>query len=374
MKVLIDQSIDVRLSMAKQRAGVLVSMLLCSVPALAQEEGERPASTQEASTPTGEQFGQENRQEWEPWRRSMAQTRVPHPGCFHASYPSVQWQEVECVPAPARLYSPASGLRPQTAGNGTDFTVQASGLISSAEGSFPRVIGVTSETDEGYADTYSLQLNSQFFQSTVCSKAQHPSQCYGWEQFAYTSSASALFIEDWLFNYGPTCPTTSWSSDNKGNCVNGSKAVSPPAQAITNLANLTLTGQVYGGVSTAILSTGNGQLYASSEISLVNLGPAWNSAEFNVFGDGGLTQAVFNSGSTIVVKTSIVNGATSAPSCKQEGFTGETNNLTLVATCCPLSDAPGIVFMESNAVGAKLNCVVYEVIPALVPIVTVLLL
>ena len=76
-----------------------------------------------------------------------------------------------------------------------------------------------------------------------------------------------------------------------------------------------------------------------------------------IVGDGGGSEAVFNSGATIVMRTSIDDGTTNAPQCTTEVYTAETNNLSLVPPCCPYGgSSPGILFTISNANGATSNC------------------
>jgi len=88
-----------------------------------------------------------------------------------------------------------------------------------------------------------------------------------------------------------------------------------------------------------------------------DLGNQWQFAEFNVFGDGESDAANFNTGSTIVVRTSVGSGTALAPSCDQQSFTGESNNLTLVNLTPPAAHTgiPSLVFKESNAAGSTLT-------------------
>ena len=125
-----------------------------------------------------------------------------------------------------------------------------------------------------------------------------------------------------------------------------------PAQTTANLVNLTLTGlSDSGGADEVTMSWGGGgNLRSAPGNNLFNLTQDWKFAEFNVFGDGNGTQANFRNGTTIVVKTSVDDGTTNAPSCPQNSYTGETNNLTLVPLCCPYGGAsPAIEFMQGNA-------------------------
>jgi hypothetical protein len=108
------------------------------------------------------------------WRISMAQTPLPKKGCFEASYPSKEWREVPSTKAPPYPMLPWRGPRPLIVGAGNDVMAQApAGLISSATGSFDSVTGVTSESGPDpasgaiVANAYSLQLNTNFFPSTV---------------------------------------------------------------------------------------------------------------------------------------------------------------------------------------------------------------
>jgi hypothetical protein len=51
------------------------------------------------------------------------------------------------------------------------------------------------------------------------------------------------------------------------------------------------------------------------------------------------------------------SGTTNAPNCVLAGFTGETNNLTLVGTpAVGTGPAPAIVFNQSNVAGAPASC------------------
>lgn len=273
----------------------------------------------------------------EAWRKSMVATPRPTTGCFTASYPDAQWREVPCTTPPQRPYPRKNGTRSQTVGSGLDYVAEVPGSISTAEGSFDNVAGVTSESGAGVANAYSLQLNTQFFMTTTCSGAANPSQCQGWEQFVFANSppdAGFAFIQYWLLTYETTCPP-GWTSDGIGDCyINSTQAASVPAQTIATLGQLTVTGAAAsgGGLDSIVLASGNTLYSAMGNDYFPDLGQNWQSAEFNVFGNGNGSQAAFNTGSTIVVRTSVNGGTTSAPSCVADGFTAETNNLTLVST------------------------------------------
>lgn len=191
------------------------------------------------------------------WHRVMAQ--VPHAavGCFIASYPDTAWSPVTCIPGsqhPFLLLPKVEGSRRNEAvGNGTDFSAQvSSGTISQAVGKFPVVTNVTNETD-GSANVFSLQLNTQFFNTSSCNGV---SGCRGWQQFIYsTTTIGGAFMQYWLINFGATCPA-GWIASG-GSCFRNSSIVPVPAQSVAALQSLSLTGtSASGGLDTVILSTG----------------------------------------------------------------------------------------------------------------------
>jgi hypothetical protein len=281
-------------------------------------------------------------------------------------------------------------------GGTTDYVAALTVPVSWAEGSFPSVTGVTSEQDTngalpsdtslapGQANTYSLQLNTGYIPYSVpqvaalCNYATASNvNCYGWQQFVfdtptvvtpeatYTPTAD---IEYWLMDYGSANCPLGWYSKyyTKSNggieyyCyANSNQKKGIPAQKITNLSNMTLTGTA-GTTDSVVLSTGDGQLYAQSAPSVLGLNSYWYDAEFNVFGYANGSNAQFNNGASIVVQilTDTMNpsnpspSSTTAPTYLSTSYTGETNSLSLQPTSpvCQIGGAiPGIQFMESNA-------------------------
>lgn len=337
----------------------------------------------------------------EAWQTSMSQTPLPKHGCFKSSYPNLQWQEVPCTTAPQRPYPPATGVRPDTVGNGNDFTASVSdGHISSVVGSFDSVSGVTGATDAQGASPFSLQLNTNSFTTSSCSGATNPAGCLGWQQFIFSNSG-AVFMQYWLLNFGPTCPS-GWAPF-QNSCWHNSDAQFVPVQAIANLSQLRLTGSAFrpqsesaclnqcvvqytncmscdrsqpgcplpsqcaqtrddcgsvcsNGTDSAIISTPDGVFGTAGPDSVLDLASGWQAAEFNVFGDCCGTQSNFNAGSTIVVRVSVNSGSTSTLPCVTQGFTGETTNLTLVPPCSSISGpAQAIVFTERVAAAPPPN-------------------
>jgi hypothetical protein len=304
---------------------------------------------------------------WKAWHETMKRTPKPNnTGCFKATYPETAWQETICQTAPLIPYPPAKGAHPSaggtvggahpfTVGDGTDYSASVTGTLSSATGSFPVVSGLSS------ANAYSLQLNSQFFTTSVCSGAATPSACRGWQQFLYTSSPSETFMQYWLLDWGKTCPS-GWTTNNNGqiNCYKNSSATSATAPLLANWNSLELEGASASGTDRVTFYDGGINVSASGADTVLNLELGWDQAEFNVFGNGNLAEVNFNSGATFVIETSLVNGTTTAPACQSAGFTGETNNLSLVGACCPYaasgSLSPNIQFLESNNSAATASC------------------
>jgi len=338
--------------------------------------------------------------EFADWREAMVQRRdaMSAEGCFKASYPAQEWEAVSCSAAPdypigrpggfpshlaghvspGVIVQPGSaiadndqgdsdgGVRTSTVGNGVAWAAKVSGAnVTSSEGSFPSVTGVTSEKDGTTANLYGLQLNSYFFPSTstACQSAKLPAgtTCYQWEQFLYTpeftnSTQYYVYIQYWLFavdsagNFGRVRKCPSGWSNYSGQCYTNSNAVTVPAsvQVISNLKNLKLKGSIASGNDTVTLTNGTTLYSVVASDGVTKLASGWNYSEFNLFGAGGGSAATFNSGSSITVKITMNNGSTTAPTCVNYGTTGETNNLNLGSCAGTGGTTPYIQFTESN--------------------------
>jgi hypothetical protein len=306
------------------------------------------------------------------WRKAIVKVRLPGKGTFEATYPSKVWRKVKYKFVPKRYpMVPPHGPRPLIIGNTNDVSAQApSGHITQATGSFTNVTGVTSETGlvgntgTPVANAYTIQLNTNFFTSTV---AGSPAACQGWEQFIFendggTSTNVFADIQYWLINYGAASPPGSgWISAAPygfpGDWFRNSTSFSiVPNQAITNLQNLSLEGQVQAGSDSYVFTVGS-TAYAGTGDNSVNAASGWTAAEFCVVGDGGGGQANFNTGSNIVTRTVIAYGGTTAPNCLAMGFTGETNNLSF-GPSAPSATGPGpaLLVTESSAGGSPSFC------------------
>jgi len=301
------------------------------------------------------------------WREAIAHIATPSEGCFQATYPSVIWHQTAChevVPrvAPVPRFRMFGGAA-QTAGNGNDYTLQTTSLISQAVGSFPSVTGVTSETGVGVAayggggilgaNEYSLQINSSFNNTTAACKGH--SGCTVWQQYVYApdyevQGQAAVFMQYWLINYGSSRCPSGFGSDGEGDCYKNSAAATAPDVPATQLANVKLTGTAAsGGNDTAVFTNGTTAYSTSGKDSVLYLATVWEQVEFNVVGNAGGSEAEFNSGSSITVKAAVTDGSAAAPSCvANSGTTGESNNLNLGSCTASGGSTPSIQFTESN--------------------------
>jgi hypothetical protein len=351
----------------KKMHRVLIIMVLATILLAACGSGPTHGGS---STPTSTVTSEQD------WRMKIHRVPLPRKGCFEASNPSLQWHQVACKTAPPYPQPPQHGPRPNTIGNNNDVSAQVStGFISTAIGSFDTITGVTSESGPignsgpAVANAYTLQLNTNFFASTVCASSPNPA-CRGWQQFVFENNGSTgrAYIQYWLLRYNTTCPAGggwnqfSFTGSTDIYCWknNSMGAVSVPAQPITNLGQLNLSGSVSASGDSITLSTAS-NAYSVAGDNAVNAAAGWQIAEFNVFGDGGNSagggQASFNSGSTVVPRARVIYGSTAAPVCVAQGFTAETNNLSF-GPSAPAASAlgPALAFTESSGGGSPMNC------------------
>ena len=283
------------------------------------------------------------------WGDAIAATPAED-GCFQASYPSMAWEAIDCVAAPTHfnVLPPAlgNGAHPSTVGNGNDYAAQSAGLISQTVGTFPTISDVTSENDDGTANGYSIQLNSNFMSGTASCKGV--AKCQSWSQFVYSSEEKSAFIQDWLIGIG-ACPSSAWNDDGQGDCYKNSAAVTVPRFLIKHLSLLKMSGSATSSKDSLVF-TAEGKAYKTSQAdSITDLSTAWTSSEFNIIGDGGGSAATFNKGASVTVKVALTDGSTSAPTCVgNDGTTGETNNLTAGACTTGGGTSPFIEFTESR--------------------------
>ncbi len=304
------------------------------------------------------------------WHEDMTRIATPAEGCFQASFPSILWKHVDCIavqprfhPLPKRSITNAATGGSQTTGNGNDYAIKVAGLISSTTGTFPSVTGVTSEKGVGVAafggggilgpNEYTLQVNSNYNQTTPACKSH--AGCTVWQQFIYspdynTKGKAAVFIQYWLLGYGGSRCPSGFGSDGAGDCYKNSAAVTAPDVPATQLANLKLSGSAATGGNDKVVFTNGSTAYTiSAKDSVLDIAQTWNESEFNVVGNAGGSEAVFNSGSKVTVKVAVSDGSTAKPTCAaNSGSTGESNNLNLGSCTAASGSSPSIQFTESN--------------------------
>jgi hypothetical protein len=316
------------------------------------------------------------------WHNALHQNPLPAAGCYKASYPSQEWQNIACG-APLKQWYPRRTPHlelGQTVGYGHDYTIVTKPhLISQTIGSFPvakDVKTVTSVncptcTGETGVNSYSLQLNSTLFNTKACGTLP---ECVGWEQFIYTnptgSNDGQLLIEDWLImqytNGFSNCPPgQGWYFIPDGGCVQNSQSVDVPNVPITSLGSIVVTGVAAKSGDSLYMSVGKTE-YGMKKIQgdgITDLADGWQGSEFNVLGNAGGDIADFNAGAKISVNIQADDGVKSAPTCPaNSGETAETNNLFFIPAPETIAKAqyPSIEFAMSSKRGKKGTCTVAE--------------
>lgn len=299
------------------------------------------------------------------WQALLAQNPAQEEGCFRASYPSSAWEKVDCGIGRQHAHpvhrKPADGAAEVT-GNGHDYVAEATGLITSAFGSFS-ISGVKSETGVGVAgfggggilgpNEYSVQLNTNALLTT--SACAGHTGCHVWQQFVYATDyiakgEAAVFMQYWLLDWGSSACPGGWNKDGT-DCYRNSGLAKAPDLAITDLGGVQIYVNVTaGGNDSVMLSYGSDSYSVTAKDSVLDISAVWNKVEFNVVGDAGGSRADFNGGSSIKVTADFIDGSSAAPKCvANDGTTGETNNLNLGACKAFVSlGFPIFQFTESN--------------------------
>ncbi|MDR2991808.1 MAG: hypothetical protein LBU72_07800 [Burkholderiaceae bacterium] len=325
------------------------------------------------------------------WQGIVKKTLPPGAGCFNASYPSTQWQAVDCanpfaqtqsVPESSRAQAQAISQLSNTgtkAGQRLSLLANAQAIsqltntgmvgngyaisepsISYAEGSFLNVSGVTSIKDDSAGDNmYSLQLNTNWFRVPYgTASCDNSNGCTGWVQFVLQNYPTDALISIWYWLDGVSqCPNNlKW---NGGECVYTQVQTIP--QPLGNINDqVTLSGQTANGIDTVILMMG-GQAYslATSSILTAQFSQSWSQAQFNILGFGDGSAVSFNNGSSFVVNISGSDGGgySHLSNCYNYGDTGEQNTLNHNSPCCAYGGSkPSIAFMEGTSTTNWASC------------------
>jgi hypothetical protein len=327
-----------------------------------------------------------NAAELETWRQKIIHAARPKAtACYKANYPDTEWQEVPCVSKPRKAFLPriAKGVHTdQVGGNsGADFSATTDNPITEAEGSFDTV----TTSGASNVSSYTLQLNiAPISPVNACSGspgtgiASLPG-CQGWEQFVYsTDNGGDIATQYWLLQWGKVgdkcqtpvsascdgshvftdgwCPFTlqDQAGDKFEDCaIGGSLVTGIGAVAASSLKSITINAfpaDASNPVDKMTATVSGSSSNAPGINKFPELKTDWKEVEFNIFGDGNSTDATFNPNTTLEVRTSVASGTTLGPHCDFRSFTGESNNLTLVATTSnpAKSSLPSLVFTETN--------------------------
>ncbi|MBF9134975.1 hypothetical protein I0C86_39545 [Plantactinospora sp. S1510] len=377
--------------------GITTAAVLLTMAPRIGGEGE-PSGTQE---------------ELKAWHSRMVEASQPSAhGCFTGAYPAVMWWETACVDPPSVPMSPkhVPAARRDVGGGISVVTERppGAGPITHAYGTFeevhlPQALRVDSvppraqpgEPPSGpvMANSYSLQLNTNYLRVEECGDSPAPAGCWGWKQFVFANDGSKqdaenppagpsrLYVEYWLLHYNPdtsqgqTCPT-GWEEvpdDGEIHCSLKRNAGELPYVPIVNIdkesfrleaSTETVDGEVVDKVR---FNNGDRNIYSASGVDILHVlppepgepDPGWTQVEFNVFGYGEGSTATFNQQASFNLRTTIVDGSPAKPKCRDFGFSKERNNLNFgppgpVAT----SPAPALIINESRQGPASVACAV----------------
>jgi hypothetical protein len=323
----------------------------------------------------------------EAWKGVISKTPPPGDGCFHASYPSTTWTEVECDPPPSGHASTAHPPKakaeprgsdalspwgkgsediPGQGGSGGDWFLNESAPINQATGTFTSVIGATGSS------SYSVQFNTNSFPIVSTNDdwvaiACPSGTCTGWQQVLYSTTVgkTGLYFQYWVLS-GGDCQLLDmwdgWTAGSNGGCfLNSGSVPGVPLVSTNDLSGMSVT--VAAGSSDVLTMTIEGEAYAGSFASELGLDQgSWNQVEYGVFGDLGFRNVNLSPDTTITTQISAIP-YTNTASCTLDGAggaTGETNNLTDPSSaaggspsCCLAINSyeSGITFTETNAPG-----------------------
>jgi hypothetical protein len=281
------------------------------------------------------------------WQKIMGQTPTPGLGCYDASYPSTNWISQPCSNNDTKTIANVGGCGTcdwmgfRTLGN----------YITNAQGSVTSESTFVSEYDSysGIQSDFSIQLNSNEFPFTYQGKSTT-----GWEQFLYqvaSPTTGNVYITYWLVNYSSvygSCPS-GWFNDGSGNCYQKSSeatfscSLCTQGTILSELTSASLSGQV-SSTADKVTFCFKGACTSSSGGDVISLSSLyWFAAEWNIFGQGGGSQAVFGSPFSLTITTFIYNRIRNTI-CGQDSYTTESNNLNL-GSCS--SSTSSFTFSES---------------------------
>lgn len=345
------------------------STILGANPYLSEQAASRPVSPA-SLTP-------------EVWSKAMMHVAPSRPGCFQARYPHTALVEVQCKPASSRPFSSPSETmrgRSKVVGGGLGYVLRAptvkapqtndpggeSAFLTKTVGLFLAETGIQSviTSGTGYGSglgQYSLQINTNADSSSAACAPYPNSNCSVWQQFVYSTSPvgtaeAGIFMEYWLLKDTGDCPSGwySWAA----NCWMNTRISPAPVIPVTDLEKVQLWATATkSGVDGVRMQYKDGLYDIYADDGVLDITQAWKESEFNIFGNGSGSEALFLPGASLTVRIGAfyknLQASTRAPDCvKNAGTTAETNSLTVVGPCLTASYGldtayPYIQFTES---------------------------
>ena len=278
------------------------------------------------------------------WQAKIAKVKLTTSGCFHATYPSLNYVKQSCFTPGSQ---PKSRSRQQSNitnrsmdGSGWHFRAANGARITRTTGTFPVTQNVKSVSD----NQYSLQINTNSPAITrVCGDKKN---CSLWQQFVYFSSEknfSELAMEYWISGADvdpDNCPR-GYNDAGYHTCESLLTMGSFPAIPVTELKNITMLANAEkdGQDSVVLIYQQNAWALAEDD-SWGYLSDDWTESEFNVFGHDGSPDnrfAIFNPGALLKVNVAAnyqnPTQETMWPSCIKGSLTGEGSNLIPSGSC-----------------------------------------
>ncbi|MEH2466476.1 hypothetical protein [Nostoc sp.] len=328
-----------------------------------------PSGTVSTHTATNASLAIPNAAQAEVWRKALEASEPSGIGCFVADYPSTTFKKVRCEPPPSQARITTQQKRPLNVEKERpldvekytgDYVLQSTTPIYAAFGSLRKVENVTSTIGFGNVPgEFNLQINTETTlpgnaSGSLCSQSKNPN-CNGWLQFVYDSGGS-INIQSWGINYGE-CPSSLNLSGPQSSCGKRTAffQLPPPLLKFSDLNGATLSAALfkfpaYGPVTAVVKLYVNGHSYMTSGIDITGAYGNWKNAQFNVYGNSGGDESIFNSGSLVSVELNVRTGSGSGNvTCSRIGegnTTGESTNLTLLP-CEKINS--GIAFKEGVA-------------------------
>jgi hypothetical protein len=249
-----------------------------------------------------------------------------------------------------------AGNGPAVVGNGHDYVAHSTGLITGANiglgvrgANYEETIG--SRIDHTAilgAGEYSLQVNTNM-NSTTSACAGH-SGCTVWQQFIYATDyikpgMAAMFIKYWLIDWGSSACPSGWTKEGT-DCYKSSPLAAALDMPISqmNAATLFVVTATPGGNDQFRLEQTSEYTWVSQPDSVLDISSIWTDLEFNVFGDGGGSEAYFGSGTSVAISMEVLVSPDAWLTCvASSGTSGESNNLNVAPWCS--------AYIEVNTIG-----------------------